>query len=194
MGLFSKIGKIYHKIRQTLFLFIFYFSHFSRTLLWVYEISNFEITEKYPVAYGKCTASCKPFRKRRSENKMNTAIAKCLHWIFNQQTSVAVIDSLFCLFLFLYDCENISSFTLDLFVVTMVTATPIYGNNKKIKRKAWNVFAIIQKQNKQNAESRTFWKIIKASRMGYSVKAFLWCDSLLINTRFRFFYSRMSNF
>ena len=33
----------------------------------------------------------------------------------------------------------------------------------------------------------------KASRMGHSVKAFLWCDSLVIITRFSFFYFRMSN-
>ena len=29
-------------------------------------------------------------------------------------------------------------------------------------------------------------RTLKASRMGHSVKASLWCDSLLINTRFRF--------
>ena len=34
---------------------------------------------------------------------------------------------------------------------------------------------------------------LKASRMGHSVKASLWCDSLLINNRFRFPYFRMSN-
>ena len=33
----------------------------------------------------------------------------------------------------------------------------------------------------------------RASRMGYSVKASLWCDSLLINTRFCFLYFRISN-
>ena len=35
--------------------------------------------------------------------------------------------------------------------------------------------------------------MLKGSRMGHSVKASLWYDSLLINTRFRFLYLKMSN-
>ena len=44
--------------------------------------------------------------------------------------------------------ENISSFTLDLFVVTINRCCSNHGKNKYIKRKAGNVFTIIQKQNK----------------------------------------------
>ena len=33
----------------------------------------------------------------------------------------------------------------------------------------------------------------KGSRIGHSVKASLWCVTLSINTRFRFFYFRISN-
>ena len=35
--------------------------------------------------------------------------------------------------------------------------------------------------------------MFKGSRMGHSVKVSLWCVTLLINTRFRFFYLRISN-
>ena len=35
---------------------------------------------------------------------------------------------------------------------------------------------------------------LKAGRMGHSVKASLWCDSVLISTRFRLLYFRMSNY
>ena len=38
------------------------------------------------------------------------------------------------------------------------------------------------------ARDRYPTKDFKASRMGHSVKASLWCDSLLNNTRFRFLY------
>ena len=35
--------------------------------------------------------------------------------------------------------------------------------------------------------------ILKGGRMGRSDKVSLWCVSLVINTRFRFFYLRISN-
>ena len=36
-------------------------------------------------------------------------------------------------------------------------------------------------------------RLLKGSRMGRSDKVSLWCASLLINTRFRFLYLRISN-
>ena len=48
-------------------------------------------------------------------------------------------------------------------------------------------------QSPRNRFGLLYFNPLKASRMGHSVKASIWCDSLLISTRFRFLYFRISN-